>query len=303
MNEKVEGPTSSWVNPLVVVEKTNGDARLCLDMRQANRAIVREKHPVPTVEETLQEVSYAKVFSKLDLNVAFHQIELHPDSRDKTTFPAPNGLNRHKRLLFGVNMATEKFQQIVWQVIKDCLGAYNLHDDLRVVGADDKEHDENLERVMRKLEESVLILNYEKCEIGVSSMVYMGDVLSGEGLRFSSDRVKAIVEAPVPQNLFEVRGFLGSVQFCAKFISNFATISCPLWDLTKKEPSGDGVLSRMKPLTKSKTCWFVHQLWLITNKVLPHGSRLMPRRLELEPFLNRSKKTRLTDQFTMLVES
>lgn len=143
--EKVEGPTS-WVNLLVVVEKTNGDVRLCLDMRQANRAIVREKHPVPTVEETLQEVSYAKVFSKLDFNMAFHQIELHPDSRDKTTFPAPNGLNRHKHLLFGVIMATEKFQQIGWQVIKDCPGAYNLHEDLRVVGADDKEHDENLEK-------------------------------------------------------------------------------------------------------------------------------------------------------------
>lgn len=158
--DKVEGPTS-WVNPSVVVEKPNGDVRLCLDMRQANRAIVREKHPVPTVEETLQEVSHAKVFSKLDLNMAFHQIQLHPDSRD-ITFAAPNSLYRYKRLLFGVNMATEKFQQIVWQVIKDCRRAYNLHDDLRVVGADDKEHDENLERVMRKLEERGLTLNYEK---------------------------------------------------------------------------------------------------------------------------------------------
>ena len=108
--EKVEGPTS-WVSPLVVVEKTNGDVRQCLDMRQANRAIVREKHPVPTVEETLQEVSYANVFSKLDLNMAFHQIELHPDSRDITTFPAPIGLYRHKHLLFGVNMATEGLSQ------------------------------------------------------------------------------------------------------------------------------------------------------------------------------------------------
>ena len=231
--EKVEGPTS-WVNPFVVVEKPNGDVRLCLDMRKANRAIVREKPPVPTVEETLQEVSYAKVFAKLDLNMAFHQIKLHPGSRD-ITFAVPNGLYRYKRLLFGVNMATEKFQQSVWQVIKDCPRTYNLYDDLRVVGADDKEHDENLERVMRKLEESGLTLNYEKCEIGVSSMVYMGDVLSGEGLRLSSDRVNAIVEAPAPQNLFEVRRFLGSVLFCKTFIPNFATISSPLWDLTKKD--------------------------------------------------------------------
>ena len=92
--EKVEGPTS-WINPLVVVEKPNSEIRLCLDMKQANHAIIREKHPVPTVEETLQEVSNAKVFSKLDLNMAFHQIELHPNSRDITTFGAPNGLYRY----------------------------------------------------------------------------------------------------------------------------------------------------------------------------------------------------------------
>ena len=106
--EKVEGPTS-LVNPMVqvVIEKPNGDIRICLDMRQANQAIVREKHPVPTVEETLQEVSYAKVFSLLNLNMAFHQVELNPESRDISTFAAPNGLYRYKRLLFGINMATE----------------------------------------------------------------------------------------------------------------------------------------------------------------------------------------------------
>ena len=74
-----------------------------------------------------------------------HPIELHPDSRDVTTFAAPNGLYRYKRLLFGINMATVKFQQIVGQVIKDCPGAYNLHYDLRVVGANENEHEANLE--------------------------------------------------------------------------------------------------------------------------------------------------------------
>ena len=183
---------------------------------------------MPTVEETLQEVSRAKVFTKLDLNMAFHQIELHPGFRDITPFAAPNGLYRYKRLLFGVNMATEKFQQIIWQVIKDCPGAYNIHDDLRVVGANDKQHNENLERVMQKLEEHGLTLNYEKCEVGVSSMVYMGDVLSGEGLKISDRRVEAIVKSPPPRNQSEVKSFLGSTQFCAKFIPSFASFSSPL---------------------------------------------------------------------------
>ncbi len=132
-------------------------------------------------------------------------------------------------------MATEKFQNIVWQVIKDCPGAYNIHDDLRVVGATDKEHDENLERVLKKLEENGLTLNYEKCEVGVDKMVYMGNVLSGDGLQLSEKRVKAIIDAPEPKNQSEVRSFLGSSQFCAKFIQNFATMSSPLWDLTKKD--------------------------------------------------------------------
>ena len=229
--EKVSGPTS-WINPLVVVEKPNGDIRICLDMRQANRAILREKHPVPTVEETLQEISEAKVFSKLDLNMAFHQVELHADSRDITTFAAPDALYRYKRLFFGVNMATEKFQQLIWQILKDCPGAHNLHDDVRVVGRDQKEHDENLDRVMQKFEENGLTLNYDKCVIGAESMTYMGEVLTGDGLQVSKKRVEAIVSAPRPQNQSEVRSFLGSAQFCAKFVPGFSTISSPLWELT-----------------------------------------------------------------------
>lgn len=90
---------------------------------------------------------------------------------------------------------------------------------------------------MCKLEESGLTLNYDKCEIGVGSMIYMGDVLSGEGLKVkvSSKRVKAIVEAPAPQTPSEERSFLGSVQFCSKCIPNFATVSSQLWDLTAKD--------------------------------------------------------------------
>ena len=129
-------------------------------------------------------------------------------------------------------MATEKFQQLIWQILKDCPGAYNLHDDVRVVGHDHKEHDGNLDKVMCKFEEHGLTLNYEKCVIGAKSMEYMGEVLTGEGLQVSEKRVEAIVDAPRPQNPSEVRSFLGSAQFCAKFIPGLSTMSSPLWDLT-----------------------------------------------------------------------
>ncbi|XP_048584683.1 uncharacterized protein K02A2.6-like [Nematostella vectensis] len=188
--EKVNSPTS-WINPLVAVEKPNGDVRICLDMRQANQAILRERHPVPTMQETLQEISDAKIFTKLDLNMAFHQIELSPESRDITTFAAPTGLYRYCRLLFGVNMATEKFQNLIWQVLKDCPGAFNMHDDILIVGRNQKEHDENLERAVQKLQDSGLTLNYEKCVVGASSMDFMGDTISADGLKLSDKRVEA----------------------------------------------------------------------------------------------------------------
>ena len=161
--EKVSGPTTR-INPLVVVEKPNGDIQICLDTRQGNRAVLREKHPVPTNEEILQEISEAIVFSKLDLNMAFHQIELHPDSPNITTFAASDGF-------FRVKMAAEKFQQLIWQIMQDCPGALNLHADVRVVGGDQKEHDEKFDRVKRKFEESGLTLKCDKYVVDGKSMI------------------------------------------------------------------------------------------------------------------------------------
>jgi len=100
--KKVNGPTT-WINPLAAVEKPNRDICICLDITQANHAIFREKHPIPTVEQILQEISEAKVLSKLNLNMAFHQIELHSDFHDRTTFRASDGLYRYKQLWFNNN--------------------------------------------------------------------------------------------------------------------------------------------------------------------------------------------------------
>ena len=94
--EKVNTPTS-WVSPVLVVPKPNGDIRLCVDMRQANKAIVREQHPNPTVDEILYKMNGSEVFSKLDLRLGYHQIVLEEKSRDITTFVTNNGLYRYKR--------------------------------------------------------------------------------------------------------------------------------------------------------------------------------------------------------------
>ncbi|XP_022809304.1 uncharacterized protein K02A2.6-like [Stylophora pistillata] len=104
--EPVEGPTP-WASPVVVVPKPSGDIRLCVNMRKAKEAIVRGRHPIPTVDEILYQLNGSKVFSKLDLKWGFHQFELEQQSRVITTFITHKGLYRYNRLMFGISSAPE----------------------------------------------------------------------------------------------------------------------------------------------------------------------------------------------------
>ena len=132
--EKVSGP-SSWVSPVVVVPKPTGDIRLCVDMRQANIAVKRERYPIPTIDEVVQDLNENKFFSKLDLNSAYQHIGLAPESRDITTFGTHNGLYRYKRLMFGISCAPEVYQKVIRQVLQDCEGVHNILDDVIVHAA------------------------------------------------------------------------------------------------------------------------------------------------------------------------
>ena len=156
--EAVDTP-SSWVNPVVIVPKANGEIRLCVDMRRANEAIQRVRHPIPTVDELLQSMNGSTVFSKLDLKWGYHQIELDPESRDITTFVTSAGLFRYKRLFFGVNSATEQYQHEIQRVLSGLRGAANISDDIIVHGRNQEEHDKNLMAAMSRVQDSMLTLN------------------------------------------------------------------------------------------------------------------------------------------------
>ena len=129
--------------------KSIRDIRLYVDMRRANQAIIRERLPVPTVDEVLESLNGSTVFSKVDLRWGFHQIELDADSRDITTFATHDGIFQYKRLSFGVNAAPEKYQHIITQSMAGLQGVANIiADDLIVHGRDTEEHDKNLNSVL-----------------------------------------------------------------------------------------------------------------------------------------------------------
>ena len=201
--ERVEGPTT-WASPVVEAPKPSGEIRLCVDMRRANEAIIRERLPIPTVDEALEELNGSTVFSKLDLRHGFHQVELHADSRDITTFVTHDGLFRYKRLSFGVNAAPEKYQHIISQVIADIEGVVNIADDLIVHGKTVVEHDQSLHKLLARLEEKNLTLNGEKCTFGMGKVVFMGILLSKHGIGPTEEKVRAVKEATRPSSASEV---------------------------------------------------------------------------------------------------
>lgn len=193
-----------------------------------------ERYPLPIIEEILDAVRGCNWFSTLDVKSAYHQIELHEECRDITTFVTEAGLFRYKRLMFGINCAPEMFQRIMRSILADCEGVVNFIDDIIVCGRTRQEHDERLKRTLETLSRKGLTLNKEKCVFEKNEIVFLGFRISGKGYKPLESKVEAVNKFRAPKTAEEVRSFLGLVNFCAAFISNLATISEPLRRLTRK---------------------------------------------------------------------
>ena len=231
--EKVDGPTP-WISPLVVIPKKDGDVRICVDMRMANRAILRERHPTPTVDDLVHTLNGAKVFSKLDLRSGYHQLLLDAESRYITTFQTHKGLRRYRTLNFGTSSASEIFQNVIAEQLRDIPHTLNISDDVIVFGANQKEHDDALRQVFQRFSSRGLTLNKEKCEFNKDQLTFFGFVFSAKGISADPIKVEAIKSAPAPTTQSGLRSFLGMATYCSKFIKNFSDLTHPLRELIKK---------------------------------------------------------------------
>ncbi|KAG7304923.1 hypothetical protein JYU34_010335 [Plutella xylostella] len=230
--EEVHEP-SSWISPIVPILKDNGEARLCIDMRRANTAILKENHPLPCMDHLLPKIRKAQYFSKLDIKNAFHQIELHPNSRHLTTFITSSGLYRYKRLMFGVTCAPELFQKILEKMLIKCDGVINFIDDILICGSSEEEHDTRLEKVLKTLKENNVLLNEDKCIYKVQKVNFLGHELTPGGVKPLPKYMKSIKEFRVPNTVEELQSFLGLVNYINKWIPNLATMTEPLKELLR----------------------------------------------------------------------
>ena len=234
--ETVDGPTP-WVSQVVVAAKPKNpdEIRLCVNMKPPNKAIQRTRHPIPTLDEIKQQVSGATVFSKLDLKAGYHQLELAKESRYITTFSTHLGLRRYKRLFFGVNSASEIFQDAVHTVIRDVENAFNISDDIIVHGNGQVEHDKALLAVLQVLSDRGATLNWPKCQFNMPEIEFYGMIFNSEGMKPDPKKVEAIKQLSAPESKSEVHSFLGMTTYLCKFVENYSTITAPLREIIKKD--------------------------------------------------------------------
>ncbi len=231
---RVEEPTD-WVNSLVVVKKKNGDIRVCMDPRDLNRAIKREHYKMPTREEIMSQFAGATYYSKLDASQGFWQLQLDEESSHLCTFNTPFGRYRYLRLPFGISSAPEVYHKTIHQIFESIDGVSTIADDIIIYGATREAHDNSLQKTLEIARQVNLKLNRDKCEIGVTQLTFIGDLVTAEGVKPDPQKVTAINNMLKPESKQELQRFLGMVTYLAKWIAGFSQKSAPLRALLKED--------------------------------------------------------------------
>lgn len=220
---------SLWATPLVCVPKKDGRVRLCGDYKVTlNQVLNVEQYPLPKPEDLFATLAGGDKFTVLDLTQAYQQLLLDVDSRQYVTVNTHRGLYRYTRLPYGLASAPAIFQRVMDTILQGLPGVICYIDDILITGSDDKEHLQNLERVFQRLQSHGVRLKKPKCAFLQPSVAYLGHQIDAEGRRATKEKLQAILQAPSPRNVQELRSFLGLLNYYGKFIPNLATLIHPL---------------------------------------------------------------------------
>ncbi|KAK7909343.1 hypothetical protein WMY93_014027 [Mugilogobius chulae] len=227
--------TSEWATPIVPVMKKDGSPRICGDFKvTVNPVLTTEQYPLPLIDDLFSGLAGGQKFSKIDLSQAYLQMHVEPKSQELLTIVTHKGLYRHKRLPFGITSAPALFQRAMDQILSGLSGVQCYLDDLLITGPDEQTHLRNLDETLKRLENYGLKVRKDKCEFFQPSVEYLGHVIDSRGLHKAPSKVKAIVDAPSPTNVSQLRSFLGLLTYYARFVPNLANRLKPLHELLNK---------------------------------------------------------------------
>ena len=225
--------TSPYGSPVLFVKKKEGTLRMCVDYRALNKITIKNKYPLPRIDELLDRLVGSKYFSKIDLRSGYHQVRVNPIDIPKTAFNCRYGSFEFLVLPFGLCNAPSTFMTLMNNIFQPYLDEFVIVylDDIMIFSKTLHEHKQHVRKVLQLLREHKLYAKKEKCELFVTSVSFLGHRISSEGISMESSKVQAIMEWPVPRNVNEIQQFLGLSGYYRKFIANFSGICAPISEL------------------------------------------------------------------------
>lgn len=233
---------SPWSSPTWLVPKkldASGKRkwRLVVDFRKLNEKTIDDKYPIPNITDILDKLGKSMYFTALDLTSGFHQIELAEKDIEKTAFTVDHGHFEYVRMPLGLKNSPATFQRIMDNVLKDLLGKCCLVylDDIIIYSTSLQEHIESIKKVFDRLRRHNLKIQLDKCEFLKHEVKFLGHTVTQDGVRPNNDKIKAILNYPLPTTEKQIKSFLGLLGYYRKFINNFAKLTKPLTQCLRKE--------------------------------------------------------------------
>lgn len=240
-NNVVQESHSPWNAPVHLVPKkmdASGETkfRMVIDYRRLNEITVDDKYPLPNINDLFDKLGKSVYFSTIDLASGYHQIEVEKRDRQKTAFSTQNGHYEFVRMPFGLKTAPATFQRTMDNVLRGLQGLHCMVylDDVIIYSSSLKEHMIKLKLVFERLRATNLKIQLDKSEFLRKEVLYLGHTITKEGLKPNDDKIKAVLEFPIPKTTTEIKSFLGLVGYYRRFIKDFAKITQPLTSCLKK---------------------------------------------------------------------
>ncbi|KAL0555972.1 hypothetical protein IC582_004475 [Cucumis melo] len=227
---------SPWGAPVLFVKKKDGSMRLCIDYRELNKVTVKNRYPLPRIDDLFDQLQGATVFSKIDLRSGYHQLRIKDEDIPKTAFRSRYGHYEFIVMSFGLTNAPAVFMDLMNRVFREFLDTFVIVfiDDILIYSKTEAEHEEHLRMVLQTLRDNKLYAKFSKCEFWLKQVSFLGHVVSKAGVSVDPAKIEAVTGWTRPSTVSEVRSFLGLAGYYRRFVENFSRIATPLTQLTRK---------------------------------------------------------------------
>ena len=226
--------SSPWGAPVLFVRKKTGELRMCVDYRLLNSSTIKDRTPLPRIDELLDRVGTARYFSKLDLASGYWQVAIEEEAQPYTAFRTKYGSYEWLVMPFGLTNAPATFQKLMTHVLAGILDVFVLCylDDLLIFSPTKEQHYADLDKVLTRLEEHKLHVKLSKCNFGEEEVEFLGHLVGAGRIKPDPSKLKTVSEWPTPKTPKDIRSFLGLAGYYRRFIPGFSRVAAPLHDLT-----------------------------------------------------------------------